>query len=291
MNDRQLEKVRWGRGVLVALGQSGSSIAGSLSLYGIGSDAYSTVEEMLSLAHAMRSRLIMSADFDGTRIFGAILIDDTLERTIGGMPSAQYLWAVKGVVPFLNLDAPLSVERAGARQMEPIPELDTRLARARELGVFGAKARSVLTRDDGETVAALVDQQFELSARVRAAGLVPIIEPEVDASSPEKAAAERLLEGALRHRLDGLDPSQQVMLQLALPEVDGLYSRLTVHPNVLRVVAISGGFGYDRLARNPGVSASFLRSLIEGLSVEQDEAEFDASLGRAIAAAFEASTT
>ena len=295
MNNEQLEKVTHGNGFIAALDQSGGSTPKALKLYGVGEDAYSNDEEMFARMHEMRSRIVTSPSFTGERILGAILFEDTMDRQIEGRDSADYLWSVKGVVPFLKVDKGLADEADGAQVMKPMPELDALLARAVDKGVFGTKMRSVIKLANQAGVDAVVDQQFAVGRQILAAGLVPIIEPEVDIHSPQKAEAEVMLKSALVAQLDQLDEGQGVMLKLTLPEEDGFYTELVEHPRVLRVVALSGGYTRDeaneRLARNPGVVASFSRALTEGLTAQQSDDEFDAALDASIKSIFEASLT
>ena len=295
MDEKQLEKVRSADGFIAALDQSGGSTPGALRLYGVEESDYSGDEEMFTAMHTMRSRIVTSPAFNGDRILGAILFENTMDREIGGRPSADYLWNVKQVVPFLKVDKGLAEEVDGAQIMKPIPGLDALLARARENAVFGTKMRSVIKLGNNDGVNAVVDQQFDIGDQILAAGLVPIIEPEVDIKSPEKVEAEALLLAAIKGRLDVLGEGQQVMLKLTLPEVDDFYADLVKHPKVLRVVALSGGYSREeanaRLARNHGVVASFSRALTEGLSAQQSDEEFDAALDAAVASIFEASAT
>jgi fructose-bisphosphate aldolase class I len=293
MDQQQLAKIRDADGFIAALDQSGGSTPKALKLYGVGEDAYSSDAEMFDRIHEMRSRIITSRSFTGARILGAILFEDTMDRQIDGRDTPEYLWAVKRVVPFLKVDKGLADEAHGAQIMKPIPGLDQLLTRAVAKGVFGTKMRSVIKLADPTGVDAVVDQQFELGRQILAAGLVPIIEPEIDIHSPEKAGAEVLLKAALLRQLDSLGTDQQVMLKLTLPDTDGFYGELVTHPNVLRVVALSGGYSpaeaNERLARNKGVVASFSRALTEGLSAQQTDAEFDAALDASIQSIFEAS--
>jgi fructose-bisphosphate aldolase class I len=295
MNQQQLDKVRSDHGFIAALDQSGGSTPKALALYGIGSDAYSNDEEMFACMHAARSRIITSPSFDGSRVLGAILFEDTMDRQIEGRDSAEYLWRVKNVVPFLKVDKGLVDEADGVQVMKPMPGLDQLLARANDKDVFGTKMRSVIKLANERGVQAVVDQQFEVGHQIIGAGLVPIIEPEVDINSPQKAEAEDLLKAAIVGHLDALSDDQQVMLKLTLPETDDFYADLVAHPRVLRVVALSGGYHRDdanaRLARNHGVIASFSRALTEGLSAQQSDAEFDAALDAAIASIYAASLT
>ena len=295
MHTEQLEKVRDGRGFIAALDQSGGSTPKALQLYGVGPDAYSNDAEMFDRIHEMRTRIIVSPSFSGDRVLGAILFEDTMDRQIEGRGTPAYLWEVKGVVPFLKVDKGLADEADGAQVMKPIPDLAPLLERAVAKGVFGTKMRSVIKLADAAGVAAVVDQQFEVGRQILAAGLVPIIEPEVDIHSPEKAEAEVLLKAALVRHLDALPDDDGVMLKLTLPDDDGFYADLVAHPRVVRVVALSGGYtrddANDRLARNGGVIASFSRALTEGLSAQQSDDEFDAALDASIKAIYEASIT
>ena len=291
MNEAQLEKMRTGRGFIAALDQSGGSTPKALRLYGLDESAYGNDAEMFDLVHQMRSRIITSPSFGGDRILGAILFEMTMDRQIEGKGSAEFLWEDKAVVPFLKVDKGLADEADGAQVMKPIPDLDALLDRARSHGVFGTKMRSVIKLGDQAGVDAVVGQQFEVGRQILAAGLVPIIEPEIDIRSPEKRLAEDLLKKALLGQLEQLD--QQVMLKLTLPDEDGFYTDLVEHPQVLRVVALSGGYSREeanaRLARQKGVVASFSRALTEGLTAQQSEAEFDAALDASIASIYEAS--
>ena len=293
MHQEQLEKVRSGNGFIAALDQSGGSTPKALLLYGVGEDAYSNDDEMFLRIHEMRSRIVTSPSFTGERILGAILFEDTMDRQIEGRGTSDYLWSVKGVVPFLKVDKGLADESNGAQVMKPMPGLDDLLARAVAKGVFGTKMRSVIKVADKAGVDAVVDQQFEVGRQILAAGLVPIIEPEIDIHSPSKAEAEDLLKAALLAQLDQQPTGQPVMLKLTLPEADGFYDEVVAHPAVLRVVALSGGYSRqeanDRLARNKGVIASFSRALTEGLTAQQTPAEFDALLDESIKSIFEAS--
>jgi fructose-bisphosphate aldolase, class I len=295
MNQDQLHKVKFGNGFVAALDQSGGSTPKALEQYGIGPDSYSTDEAMFDFMHEMRSRIITSPSFDGARVLGAILFEDTMDRQIRGRDTAEYLWSVKGVVPFVKVDKGLAGEADGAQIMKPMPGLDALLTRAVAKGVFGTKMRSVIKLADKAGVKAVVDQQFDVGRQILATGLVPIIEPEIDIHSPQKADAEALLKAAVHEQLEQLGPDQSVMLKLTLPETDDFYADLVSHPKVLRVVALSGGYSRDeataRLVRNHGVIASFSRALTEGLSAKESDADFDAALDRAIAAIFEASLT
>ena len=295
MNREQFERVRSGQGFIAALDQSGGSTPKALRLYGIEENEYSSEDEMFDLMHAMRSRMIKSPAFTGERVLGAILFEGTMDREIDGVGSAEYLWSAKGVVPFLKVDKGLVDEANGVQVMKPMPELDALLARAVAKGVFGTKMRSVIKLADAAGIDAVVAQQFEVGRQILAAGLMPIIEPEVDINSPQKEQAEVLLKAAILAQLEQQSPEQPVMLKLTLPEVDDFYRDLVTHPNVLRVVALSGGYSRDdanaRLARNHGVIASFSRALTEGLSAQQSDAEFDATIEAAIASILAASIT
>jgi len=294
VDTQQLDKVRSANGFVAALDQSGGSTPRALELYGIPRDAYATDEEMFDLMHAMRARIISSPSFGGDRVLAAILFEGTMDRQVEGIDTPSYLWDTKRVVPFLKIDKGLAEESAGVQLMKPIPDLDQLLARALTKGIFGTKARSVGRLPDEGGIKSLVDQQFELAERVLDAGLVPILEPEIDIHSPAKAEAERLLKATLIEHLDALSPSRSVMLKLTLPEVDDFYLDLVQHPRVLRVVALSGGYTRDeanaRLARNHGVIASFSRALTEGLSAHQSDEEFNAVLDASIASIYRAST-
>ncbi|MFP3902127.1 MAG: fructose bisphosphate aldolase [Acidimicrobiia bacterium] len=295
MNEQQFQKIQSGQGFIAALDQSGGSTPKALRLYGIPEDAYASEDEMFDLVHEMRTRIITSPSFNGDRILGAILFENTMDREIEGRGSAEYLWTVKNVVPFLKVDKGLAEEADGVRLMKPMPGLGDLLARGIEKGVFGTKMRSFVLRADEAGVKAIVDQQFDVARQILDVGLVPILEPEVDIHSPEKAAAEEMLKAGILDRLGDLDAGQHIMLKLTLPEADGLYADLVSHPNVLRVVALSGGYTREeanaRLARNHGVVASFSRALTEGLTVDQSDDEFDAALDASVGSIFEASIT
>ncbi|RDH75514.1 fructose bisphosphate aldolase [Mycolicibacterium moriokaense] len=294
MNNDQFSKAKSGAGFIAALDQSGGSTPKALKLYGIPEDAYSGDEQMFDLVHEMRTRIITSPAFDGSRIMGAILFEQTMDRQIEGRPTADYLWNVKNIVPFLKIDKGLAEEKDGAQTMKPMPGLDDLLDRAVANGVFGTKERSVI-KLPGAGLDAVVAQQFEVARQVMAKGLVPIIEPEVDIHSPEKAEAEDQLKSGLMDGLNGLDDDQKVMLKLTLPDTDNLYREFVEHPKVVRVVALSGGYSRDeaceKLSRNNGVIASFSRALTEGLTAQQSEDEFNATLDAAIAEIAKASST
>ena len=294
MNDDQFKKAKSGSGFIAALDQSGGSTPKALQLYGIADDAYRNDAEMFDLVHQMRTRIITSPAFDGDRIMGAILFEDTMDRTVEDRPTADFLWNVKRVVPFLKVDKGLAAEDQGAQVMKPIGGLDELLARARDNGVFGTKMRSFI-KLPGTGLEAVVEQQFEIGHQIIGAGLVPIIEPEIDIHSPRKAQAEDQLNAALHKSVNELDPDQVVMLKLTLPDTDNLYRELVEHPRVVRVVALSGGYSRDeaceKLARNNGVIASFSRALTEGLTAQQSDEEFNATLDAAIAEIAKASST
>ena len=295
MNQEQVTKMRSGKGFIAALDQSGGSTPKALRLYGIEESAYSGDEQMFDLIHQMRTRMIKSPAFGGDRVLGAILFEGTMDRTIDGMPSAQFLWSQKQVIPFLKVDKGLTDEQDGVQVMKPMPELDALLKKASANVIFGTKMRSVIKLANEKGIAAVVAQQFAVGRQILAAGLVPIIEPEVDINSPEKAQAETILKREILAELAKQPADQPIMLKLTLPEQDGFYDELVAHPSVLRVVALSGGYSRDesnaRLARNKGVIASFSRALTEGLSAQQSETAFDAMLDGAIAGIYAASIT
>ena len=293
VNQEQHNRIASGQGFIAALDQSGGSTPKALKLYGIEEDAYANDAEMFGLVHAMRTRIVTSPAFTGERVLGAILFERTLDDQFDGQDAATYLWEVKGVVPFLKIDKGLEDEADGVQMLKPIPGLDALLARAKAKGVFGTKERSVIKQNNAAGIARVLDQQFELGRQVLAAGLVPIIEPEVDIKAADKADIETTLKQGLIERLDQLDAATPVILKLTLPEVDGFFRELVAHPAVLKVVALSGGYSRDdanaRLAKNPGVVASFSRALTEGLSAQQSDAEFNASLDTAIDSIYRAS--
>jgi fructose-bisphosphate aldolase class I len=293
MNSAQLAQMKNGKGFIAALDQSGGSTPKALSLYGVQPESYSGEAAMFDLVHQMRTRIIKSPSFTSERVIGVILFEMTMDRQIDGLGSAEFLWQKKNIVPFLKVDNGLAEEKDGAQVMKPIPELDARLTSALSHGVFGTKMRSVIKQANVAGVNAVVDQQFEIGKVICAKGLVPIIEPEVDIKCPDKAAAEDLLLAALIKQLDKLSEDQNVMLKLTLPEKAGLYTPLTKHPRVVRVVALSGGYSRDHanevLAKNPNVIASFSRALSEGLTAQQSDAQFDTTLNTAIQAIYEAS--
>ncbi|MFT4938539.1 MAG: fructose-bisphosphate aldolase class I [Paraglaciecola sp.] len=290
-----LAKVETQNGFIAALDQSGGSTPKALRLYGVEESEYSGDEEMFAKVHEMRTRIVATSAFSGERVLGAILFENTLDREIEGLNSARYLWQVKNVVPFLKVDKGLEDEVNGAQVMKPMPELGALLAKANAQDVFGTKMRSVIKLANTKGVNAVVEQQFTVAKQILAAGLVPIIEPEVDINSPEKSAAEVLLKATLLKQLDGLDDSQKVMLKLTLPETANFYQECINHPNTLKVVALSGGYSRaeanKRLSENNGMIASFSRALTEGVSAKQSDAEFDATLDATIESIFQASRT
>jgi fructose-bisphosphate aldolase, class I len=287
--------VKLGKGFIAALDQSGGSTPKALKLYGIPEDAYSDDDEMFALVHQMRTRIITSPSFRGDRVLGAILFEDTLEREIAGRGSADYLWNVKQVVPFLKVDKGLAEESDGAQVMKPIPDLDSVLDLAIEKGVFGTKMRSFIKMANEAGIKSVIDQQFDIARQILAKGLVPIIEPEIDIHSPEKAEAEAMLKAAVLDHLSQVPAGQYVMLKISLPEVVDFYADVMRQPNMLRVVALSGGYSREeadaRLTANHGLIASFSRALTEGLNVNQSDAEFDAALNESIESIYKASTT
>ena len=295
MNEQQAEQMRHGAGFIAALDQSGGSTPKALAAYGVGPERYASEAEMFDLVHAMRTRVITSPSFTSKRIIGAILFERTMDGSVQGRPTAEYLWEIKRVVPFLKVDKGLAEEDRHVRIMNPIPGLDELLERAVRAGIFGTKMRSVILAADPEGVGAIVDQQFEIAERISATGLVPIIEPEVDIHAADKAEAEELLIGALTEHLDALPEGVDVMLKVSIPTVDGLYSYLMKHPRVMRVVALSGGYSREEadehLARNPGLIASFSRALLAGLRDDQTKEEFDSTLAASIAEIYAASIT
>ncbi len=293
MNQAQFEQMKSGNGFIGALDQSGGSTAKALGLYGVTENAYSSEAEMFDLIHAMRSRIIKSSSFTSDRVLGVILFEMTMNRTIDGLGTAEFLWQKKNIVPFLKVDNGLADEVNGAQVMKPIPELSTRLAAANSHGVFGTKMRSVIKRANSEGVSAVVKQQFEIGKQIIAGGLMPIIEPEVNINSAQKAQAEEILKVTLLKHLNTLSSEQNVMLKLSIPTQSNLYLELTQHPRVIKVVALSGGYSRDEanklLAQNTGVIASFSRALTEGLSDKQSDSDFDATLNTTIQSIYEAS--
>jgi Fructose-1,6-bisphosphate aldolase len=295
LNEQQLQKMRSHAGFIAALDQSGGSTPKALALYGIKEGAWSNEEEMFGIVHQMRTRMITSPRFTGERIIGAILFENTMDRDIHGQPAANFLWNVKGVVPFLKVDKGLDAEKEGVQLMKPIPALAELLEKAKSKRIFGTKMRSVIKQADAAGIKSVVNQQFELAGQIIAAGLMPIVEPEVDIHCSEKAKAEGLLKAAILEKLNQLPQGQMVMLKLTLPEQDNFYADLVKHPKVLRVVALSGGYSRDeankRLRRNHGVVASFSRALAEGLSAQQSDTDFNAMLDKSIQTIFDASNT
>ena len=291
----QLQKMKHQPGFIAALDQSGGSTPNALRAYGIGENAWASEEQMFALVHQMRTRIITSPAFTGERILAAILFENTMDRSIDAQPTADYLWNVKRIVPLLKVDKGLAEEKHGVQLMKPMPELGALLDRAKAKRMFGTKMRSVVKQADASGIQDIVTQQFEVARQIIAAGFVPIVEPEVDIHCPEKAQAEELLKTAIREALNRLAANQLVMLKLTLPEKDDLYADFVGHPNVVRVVALSGGYsreeGNERLRRNHGVVASFSRALVEGLSAQQSDAEYNTLLGQSIQSIFEASTT
>jgi fructose-bisphosphate aldolase class I len=294
-NPQQLERMRSSKGFIAALDQSGGSTPKALALYGVSEAEYSGEVQMFDAMHAMRSRMVKSKSFQGDRVLGAILFEGTMDRDIDGLGSAEFLWAKKQVIPFLKVDKGLADEHDGVQVMKPMPELDALLQRAVKKGIFGTKMRSVIKLANKVGIEAVVAQQFAVARQIISHGLVPIIEPEVDIKSPEKAAAEVLLREALLAELNQQPATQPVMLKLTLPDTANFYADLVRHPSVLRVVALSGGYSRDeanrRLGENHGVIASFSRALSEGLLAQQSEAEFDALLGATIQEIYAASIT
>jgi len=293
MNNDMLQQMKSGKGFIAALDQSGGSTPKALSLYGVTESAYSNEAEMFDRMHEMRSRLIKSPVFNGERVIGAILFEMTMERTIDGLGSAEYLWTKKRVVPFLKVDNGLADEANDVQLMKPIPELGARIAAANKHGVFGTKMRSVINMANHAGIDAVVKQQFEIGKEIIAGGLVPIIEPEVSIKSPQKAEAEELLKKSLLDYANSLSGDQNIMLKLSIPTKANLYKELVDHPRVVRVVALSGGYSREEanrlLAQNTGIIASFSRALAEGLTAQQSEAEFDAALNSTIQSIYDAS--
>jgi len=294
-NEQQLQKMKSHPGFIAALDQSGGSTPKALALYGIKEGSWSNEDEMFAIVHQMRTRMITSPPFNGERIIGAILFENTMDRDIEGQPTADYLWGVKRVVPFLKIDKGLEAEKDGVQLMKPIPTLAALLEKAKSKRIFGTKMRSFIKQADAAGIKGIVAQQFELAAQIIASGLVPIVEPEIDIHCPEKAKAEELLKAAILEKLDQLPQGQIVMLKLTLPEQDNFYGDFVKHPKVLRVVALSGGYSREeannRLRRNHGVIASFSRALAEGLSAQQSDAEFNTMLNNSIQSIFDASNT
>jgi len=293
MNEAQFDKVKTGPGFFAALDQSGGSTPKALAEYGIARDRYSSEAEMFDLVHAMRTRVLTSPAFDGSRILGAILFEQTMERDVDGIPAADYLWERKSVVPFLKVDKGLAAEQHGVQLMKPIDTLDELLGRARRHRIFGTKMRSVINDADEAGIAAIADQQFDFAGQIMAAGLVPIMEPEVSIASPHKEQAEKLLHDALHKRTEALPRDAVVMFKLTIPTQPGLYADLAADPRVLRVLALSGGYSRDKacalLARDPSLIASFSRALLEGLTESQTDEQFNATLDSSIAQIYQAS--
>lgn len=293
INQKQFQKVKTQPGFIAALDQSGGSTPGALKAYGIKQNAWSNDEEMFLLVHQMRSRIITSPSFTGERILGAILFEDTMDRDIEGQPTADYLWNVKRVVPFLKVDQGLAAEKDGVQLMKPMPNLLALLEKAKAKRIFGTKMRSFIRQANGFGIKDIVNQQFEAARQIITAGLVPIIEPEVDIHCPLKQEAEELLKAEIIEKFHELPAGAWIMLKITLPDRDGFYADLIEHPNVLRVVALSGGYtreqANERLRRNHGIVASFSRALVEGLSAQQSDAEFNAELDTSIQSIFDAS--
>jgi fructose-bisphosphate aldolase class I len=295
VNEQQLQKIKSHPGFIAALDQSGGSTPKALALYGIKEGSWSNEDEMFAIVHQMRTRMITSPSFTGERIIGAILFENTMDRDIEGQPTADYLWNVKRVVPFLKVDKGLATEKDGVQLMTPMPTLATLLKKAKAKRIFGTKMRSVIKEANGAGIKDVVNQQFELAAQIIAGELVPIVEPEIDIHCAAKANAESLLKSAILEKLNQLPAGDAVMLKLTLPEQDDFYGEFVKHPKVLRVVALSGGYSREeannRLRRNHGIVASFSRALAEGLSAQQSDAKFNVTLNRSIQSIYEASTT
>ena len=295
LNEQQLQKMKTHPGFIAALDQSGGSTPQALGLYGIKEGAWSNEDEMFAIVHQMRTRIITSPSFTGERIIGAILFENTMDRDIEKRPPADYLWKVKQVVPFLKVDKGLAAEKDGVQLMKPMPALAALLDKAKAKGIFGTKMRSVIKQAKATSIKDIVNQQFQVAGQIIAAGLLPIVEPEVDIHCPKKAKAEELLKAAILEKLNGLPAGQLVMLKITLPEQDNFYADCIRHPKVLRVVALSGGYSREeannRLRRNHGIVASFSRALVEGLTAQQSDAEFNARLDAYVQSIFEASNT
>ncbi len=293
INQEQRDKIASGQGFIAALDQSGGSTPKALKLYGVEESEYSGDAEMFAKVHQMRERIVTSPAFSGTRVLGAILFERTLDDDFAGQEAAHYLWQAKQVVPFLKIDKGLEDEANGVQLLKPIPGLDALLAKAKAKGVFGTKERSVIKANNADGIAAVLDQQFELGQQVLGAGLVPIIEPEVDINAADKVEIEATLKQGLLERLDKVDVATPVVLKLTLPSVDGFFQELVDHPSVLKVVALSGGYSRDdanaKLARNAGIIASFSRALTEGLSAQQSDAQFNDTLDATIESIYRAS--
>ena len=295
VNEEQLKKIKTSPGFIAALDQSGGSTPKALRLYGIQENSWSSDEEMFAIVHQMRARIITSPGFNGERIIGAILFENTMDREIEGRPTADYLWDVKGVVPFLKVDQGLAAEKDGVQLMKPMPTLSTLLKRAKAKRIFGTKMRSDIKQADETGIKDIVNQQFEIGQQIISNDLVPILEPEIDIHCPEKGKAEQLLKAGILEKLNELPGGQFVMLKLTLPEQDDFYAELVKHPKVLRVVALSGGYSREeannRLRKQNGVVASFSRALVEGLTAQQSDAEFNTMLDKSIQSIFDASNT
>ena len=295
VNEEQLQKIKTSPGFVAALDQSGGSTPKALRLYGIQENAWSSDEEMFTIVHQMRARIITSPAFNGERIIGAILFENTMEREIEGQPTADYLWNVKRVVPFLKVDKGLAAEKEGVQLMKPITTLGALLEKARTKHIFGTKMRSVIKQANEAGIRDIVLQQFEIGQQIISADLVPILEPEVDIRCPEKAKAEQLLKAVILEKLNELPAGQFVMLKLTLPEQEDFYADLVKHPKVVRVVALSGGYSQEeannRLRKQHSVVASFSRALVEGLTAQQSDAEFNAVLDKSIQSIFDSSNT
>ncbi|NRA71945.1 MAG: fructose bisphosphate aldolase [Gammaproteobacteria bacterium] len=293
--NQQLQKIKSQNGFIAALDQSGGSTPTALKSYGVDSSAWTNDEGMYSVVHQMRARIMTSPSFTGERVIGAILFENTMDREVEGKSTAEYLWSVKQVVPFLKVDKGLSDEANGVQLLKPMPQLDELLAKAKSKGIFGTKMRSVIKLANQAGIEAVVKQQFEVAKQIIAAGLMPIIEPEVDINSSEKAQAEVMLQTAILAELDQLTSDQQVMLKVTLPEVVNSYAACIAHPNTAKVVALSGGYDRDhaneRLTANKGIIASFSRALSQGLSAQQSSEEFDATMNTSIEAIYQASST
>ncbi len=294
LNEQQFQKMKTQPGFVAALDQSGGSTPKALAAYGIKENAWSSEDEMFAIVHQMRARIMSSPSFNGDRILGAILFEGTMDREVQGLPTADYIWNTKKIVPFLKVDKGLAPENNGVHAMKPMPQLDALLSKARAKRIFGTKMRSVINQANEVGIREVVNQQFQIAAQILAAGLIPIVEPEVDIHCPDKAKAETLLKAALLEGLDKLPASRFVFLKLTLPEKNDFYTDFVKHPRVVRVLALSGGYsrqeGNERLRKNHGVVASFSRALVEGLSARQSESEFDKLLDTAIGSIFEAST-
>ncbi|BFK92277.1 fructose bisphosphate aldolase [Blautia producta] len=295
MNTEQLDRMRWGKGFIAALDQSGGSTPKALRLYGISEDSYHGDEEMFDLVHAMRTRIMTSPAFTSEHILAAILFEKTMEREVEGKLTADYLWEEKHILPILKVDKGLAPAKNGAQCMKPIPGLDELLERAKERHIFGTKMRSVIKEANEAGIRVVVEQQFELGVRIAEAGLVPILEPEIDIFSADKGESERIMKGYLKEHLAKLDDSIRIMFKLSIPDVDGFYSDIMEDAHVVRVVALSGGYKRDeaneKLARNPGLIASFSRALTQGLNVDQTEQEFNKMLEESIDSIYRASVT